>query len=90
LHSVHKLSAGHRPRKWFAVALVVLDDLLYDPTKLIEDGTRIVAMTAPQEQLGATTDETPILVRPFHQLDVSIAFAHRLDSSIAIRTAFSW
>src|SRR3990172_10744790 len=50
----------------------------------------VVAVAATVEQSWTTAHKTLIFFRPFHYLDVTSAFFHRFDSSIAARTAFSW
>src|SRR4029077_18539628 len=89
LQGVHELA----PRQWHgkraAIPLVNLYGLINDRAEFRKNVLGVRSMTSAIKQLRATTDETPVPVRPLDQLHVFVTLAHRLDSSIADRTARS-
>jgi len=70
LECVDKISPGKRYGKRLTILAIDFDNLFYDLTELIKDNSIIGAMTAAIKELRATSNETAVLIRPFHYLHV--------------------
>src|SRR3990170_275258 len=77
-------------RQGFSFPPIQLKCLVYQFAGLGKHFFLVAAMAAAVKQTRTASDETLVLVGPFHNLGVPRALFHLFASSMAARTAFSW